>query len=132
MKKIQQTKDQFDKMETDFFVRRINEMNKAQKDSNLDKHLEVFEIKKQKQEEFLKKQKVTFIFKGKRRAGPKNIAGRSSQDLAQQTTTKYGIHGGLELKRARKSQEKLGNKKVSVDSGLEIPEERRVQIDSQD
>ncbi|CAD8194779.1 unnamed protein product [Paramecium octaurelia] len=39
---IRQPKDQFDKMEQEFFVSKLNEKNKAQKDVNLDKHLGKF------------------------------------------------------------------------------------------
>ncbi|CAD8205275.1 unnamed protein product [Paramecium octaurelia] len=39
---IRQPKDQFDKMEQDFFMQKLNERNKAQKDVNLERHLGKF------------------------------------------------------------------------------------------
>ncbi|CAD8202735.1 unnamed protein product [Paramecium octaurelia] len=39
---IRQSKEQFDKMEQDFFIQKLNERNKAQKDVNLERHLGKF------------------------------------------------------------------------------------------
>lgn len=58
--KIRQPKPQFDQMEFNFFVEKLNEKNKAQKNVNLDKHLEKFErfAKTQADKEMKLKMKV--------------------------------------------------------------------------
>ncbi len=55
LKKIEPAIEQFDNMTSNFFARRLNEMNKAQKEVNLDGHLKKFELKKIKQDEELRK-----------------------------------------------------------------------------
>ncbi len=43
LKVIRAPKDQYDKMEQGFFERKLNELNKPQKQVNLEKHLQHFE-----------------------------------------------------------------------------------------
>lgn len=63
LKRLDPGKLQFDAMESRFFDQRINEMNKAQKQVNLEKHLLPFEEFKLEQEEMLHRQREEDIIK---------------------------------------------------------------------
>ena len=63
LKRLDPGKLQFDVMASRFFDRRINEMNKAQKLVNLEKHLHPFEEFKQQQEDNLKRSREEDIIK---------------------------------------------------------------------
>lgn len=63
LKKLDPGKQQFDTFESRFFGRRLNEMNKAQKAVNLEKHLQPFEDFQKQQEELLRRRREEDIIK---------------------------------------------------------------------
>jgi adenylate kinase family enzyme len=124
--KIGKKVPQFDKLDHEFFVDQLNKTTKAQKDVNLEKHLERFEKFKEKQEVNIEKQKEEDE-KVQKEARDENIAQMKNEMMRfhdfQQKFEQNGIENWktnmiVKKERERKDLEFQLNECVKIQNGV--------------